>query len=295
MRRFLAGCCLVALCSSASLVPAHDVWIELDTFRPGVGSVLQLRLQIGELFQGKRMTLAPERIEKLSLIGDAGERPVFAYPGDSSKGFVSISKAGLAVLAYQSKPSLIDLDAKTFAKHLAEKGLEKLLASRKEPAKEEKPVRERYSRYAKALVCCGDDPEKGFDRRLGFLIELVPQKDPFRLKPGEDLPIRILYKERPIGGILVEALHQGEEGAGARALSARSNDHGDVSFRLEHPGRWLVTAVHMIEARDHTVADWESYWASLTFEVPDPGGVGGADREPPARPRSIGPGREGGS
>jgi hypothetical protein len=31
---------------------------------------------------------------------------------------------------------------------------------------------------------------------------------------------------------------------------------------------WLVKAVHMIEAPAGSNADWLSYWASLTFEMP---------------------------
>jgi hypothetical protein len=32
-------------------------------------------------------------------------------------------------------------------------------------------------------------------------------------------------------------------------------------------GVWLVKAVHMIPAKPGTNADWESYWASLTFDL----------------------------
>ena len=36
---------------------------------------------------------------------------------------------------------------------------------------------------------------------------------------------------------------------------------------------WLVKAVHMVQAPAGTDADWESLWASLTFEIPKrPGG-----------------------
>jgi len=37
---------------------------------------------------------------------------------------------------------------------------------------------------------------------------------------------------------------------------------------LPRPGVWLVKVVHMVPAPKDTGADWESLWASLTFEIP---------------------------
>jgi len=33
---------------------------------------------------------------------------------------------------------------------------------------------------------------------------------------------------------------------------------------------WLIKAVHMIGVEDEPKADWRSYWASLSLEVPAP-------------------------
>jgi uncharacterized GH25 family protein len=49
-------------------------------------------------------------------------------------------------------------------------------------------------------------------------------------------------------------------------LSARTDAEGRVRFRLPQGGMWLVKSVHMIPGAK---ADWESYWASLTFELPN--------------------------
>ena len=43
---------------------------------------------------------------------------------------------------------------------------------------------------------------------------------------------------------------------------------GRATFRLPHAGVWLVKAVHMIPF-DGGKADWQSFWASLTFEIVD--------------------------
>jgi hypothetical protein len=55
-------------------------------------------------------------------------------------------------------------------------------------------------------------------------------------------------------------------------VSARSDKDGRVRLRLPHAGMWMVKAVHMIPAPAGTQADWQSFWASLTFDLPAAGG-----------------------
>lgn len=42
----------------------------------------------------------------------------------------------------------------------------------------------------------------------------------------------------------------------------------DLVAKLTEPGAWLFTTIHMIPAPEGLDADWESFWASLTFELP---------------------------
>jgi hypothetical protein len=48
---------------------------------------------------------------------------------------------------------------------------------------------------------------------------------------------------------------------------AQSDRDGRAAFKIEEPGAWLVKAVHMVPAPAGSNADWESFWASLTFEI----------------------------
>ena len=49
---------------------------------------------------------------------------------------------------------------------------------------------------------------------------------------------------------------------------------GRVRFRLQPGGMWLVKTVHMVRAPGGSNAEWESIWASLTFEVRTQNGGG---------------------
>ena len=127
------------------------------------------------------------------------------------------------------------------------------------------PVKEIYSRCAKSLVAVGSGVGPGYNRTLGLPLELVPEVNPYTLKKGGELPVRLYYGGKPLAGTLVMALRK--ERSEPR-LSARSDSQGRVRLRLDRPGVWLVKAVHMVPAPKETGADWESFWASLTFEVP---------------------------
>jgi uncharacterized GH25 family protein len=144
-------------------------------------------------------------------------------------------------------------------------GLEAISAQRAKRGQTGEPVKEVYSRCAKSLVAVGGGAGAGFDRALGLPLELVPEVNPYTLKGGGELPVRLLYQGKPLAGALVMALQKDRP---EPKLTARSDSKGRVKLRLDRPGVWLVKAVHMVPVARETGADWESFWASLTFEMP---------------------------
>jgi uncharacterized GH25 family protein len=59
----------------------------------------------------------------------------------------------------------------------------------------------------------------------------------------------------------------GEHGGQAQPeRQARSDEEGVVRFALATPGKWYVKFIHMEPATGRGV-DYESKWATLTFEV----------------------------
>ncbi|MCR4332364.1 MAG: DUF4198 domain-containing protein, partial [Sulfuricaulis sp.] len=98
---------------------------------------------------------------------------------------------------------------------------------------------------------------------LGLRIELVAEKSPYA--GNGTIPFRLLYENRPLAGALVVAFNKA---APLDKLKARTDRDGRVVFNIQRPGIWLVTAVHMIPAPRGSDAQWESIWASLSFERP---------------------------
>ena len=53
-------------------------------------------------------------------------------------------------------------------------------------------------------------------------------------------------------------------------LQTHSDAQGAFSLALPRAGVWLVKSVHMVRAGFFSSEDWDSLWASLTFEAPRP-------------------------
>lgn len=271
LRRPLVWAALAsALCAELS---AHDFWIEPTSFHPAVGAAVGARLVVGQNFQGEPLPRNPALIVKFVLVSDAGEVPLAGRPADDPAGTAVITAPGVQVLGYRSSDSFVSLEPQKFEDYLKEEGLERIVAERARRGESARPSRELFSRCAKALLSTSGGDSPGYDRDLGFTLELIPEKSPYALRAGAELPVRLLYEGKPLPDALVVALPRGHP---EEKLSQRTDEGGRVRLRLPREGVWLLKAVHMVPAPDESKADWQSLWASLTFEIPTASPVGRA-------------------
>jgi uncharacterized GH25 family protein len=247
------------------LALAHDFWIEPSSFEPPPGTRVGLRLRVGEGFRGDPVPLNPQGVRTFVVVTDAGTQPIEGRRGAEPAGVVEVAETGIAVVGYRSLPQHVELAAPDFERYLAMEGLEAVIRMRAERGDSAAPGREIFSRAAKALLAVGGGrPASGHDRGLGLTLELIPEKSPYALHAGDELPVVLRYEGKPLAGALVMALHA----SGEKLASIRSDAYGRVRVPLSRSGAWLVKAVHMVPAPAGADADWESIWASLTFELP---------------------------
>jgi hypothetical protein len=230
---------------AAASVSAHDFWIEPSTFRPTLGSRVKVSLLVGENLAGERVSFHPARVERFAAMQNDRETAI--------DGELTVTSKDMIRVIYRSRPSAITLEADKFEQYLREEGLERIIATRAARGHSDTEGREIFSRCAKALL--RPPGGSGKDRPSGLRLEIIAESQRSFL---------VRYREAPLEGALVVAINA----TGQAVFRARSDAAGRVTFPLRQRGLWLVKTVHMIDAPPGGEADWESLWASLTFEVP---------------------------
>ena len=258
---------------------AHDFWVQPARFQLDQPvTSLPILLQVGDDF--RRGDLFPRdrfHMKRFFAWGPAGQVQIGAPSGRLSRlasrregkraaGSLRLTGQGLYVIGYESQPTPAVLEGKLFRRYLDKEGFQELDLHDPPPNGKETPVVELYSRCAKSLVQVGSAAAGANDRRLGFPLELLAERNPYQMVPGTDLRVRIFYRGRPLSDATITALHQPGK---LDPIKVEADSQGRASFQLQEAGIWMIRAVHLVSA-DSQEADFQSYWASLTFELPTP-------------------------
>jgi uncharacterized GH25 family protein len=248
---------------------AHDCFLIAKPYRATPGSPVKIEIHIDDAFPGKHVPWNPERITRFhqwhgrTLLDSVVPEPL----EDSSGVLRNIQQEGLHLFVVDWAARQIEIEPKAFTNYLQKEGLEEIMKLRRERKEENKPGRERYSRYLKTFISVGSGNQEAYRHVIGQRIELIPLENPAGKKVGDTLRVRLLYEGKPIQGAKVSATHSNaKQKPGAYVQSVRTNKEGVAAFRLTQKGVWLIRTVYMIPAESPDV-DWESFWASMTFEV----------------------------
>jgi uncharacterized GH25 family protein len=184
------------------------------------------------------------------------------------------SDPGGATIAFESSFRPAELPAEEFDAYLIEEGLDGPLRARLAGRRtdEDRPIRELFRRCAKIWISGGDASR--ITTPVGLPLEIVPERAP---GAQADLPVRVLAGGAPVPNALVKAWRSPWDRSGRPQdpetrdstgcfWSGRTDARGRVVIPTPEEGEWLVSVVRMVPSRDRGRADWESTWASLTFE-----------------------------
>jgi hypothetical protein len=293
LMRFAPACyllfALAILLSTATL--AHEFWLQPASYRAVVGAPVPVRLLVGENFAGQTWARPTRRVRRFVRLGPSGAadstdlRP--ALLADSLAPTLRCSVPGTHLLTLTSQLAYIELPAAQFTAYLREEGLGSALRQRQEAGEADtKPGREAYRRCAKALVLASQSTtgrtqaaaaDTAFRRVLGLPLELVPEQNPYRLRPGAGLTVRVLSQGQPVAGALVQVWQASPPTTKLTATPAvthftmHTNAQGRVLLRLPGAGPYLLATVRIEPAPPAFAAraDWLSTWATLTFGGPD--------------------------
>lgn len=253
---------MLTLCTTIS--HGHDFWLEAKPYYSGPAKSIDISTHIGTGFIGDSMPNIPSWYSDFSLYQPTFKSAIEGELGRDPAGYFSPEKTGTYLVGFQSEFSYIEIDPVTFLKYLNEEGLDNAIESRQRDNLSDTEGRENYIRHAKLLVQSGDDFSVDNSQLvIGYDLEIIPLSNPYRKRLNDNLSLRIDYLGQPIENILLIAFSKDHPN---QQQAIRSDSNGEVTIQLNQPGPWLLKAVKILPAKDDK-ADWQSHWASLTFEL----------------------------
>jgi uncharacterized GH25 family protein len=248
-------------------VAAHEFWIEPHDFSIAEDAQIQADLRIGQDFKGDAFPFIPSRFASFKLNDRLGETDVEGVTGDLPALNLAPRSEGLSIVTYVSAGDRIRFrDWEKFAYYLDLEGLDSIPARHDARGLPRDDISEIYTRCAKTLVAIGDTAGDE-DRATGMRLELVAGENPQMLTPGMEMSFTLLWEGEPLPDTQVALFQKGQDGNPGTRTLARTDDDGRASFTIPAGGAYMAASVHMIEAPADRNADWQSYWASLTFGV----------------------------
>lgn len=270
---------LGGLFAPAHCLQAHEFWFVPIASPQAVGETVTLRLEVGEFFTGEAagFSIPSTRFLRHYRTGQPVQDLRDSLPADAPEAEVALAleTPGTHLLAYDNTPQTITLEADKFHAYLHDEGLDFVKTQREQAGTAQLPARERYRRHIKTLIEVGPLPkavqalDPTYAVHAGQRLELTPLRNPLALTPGDALPIKIVFDNKPLAGALVKAWHK--HNGQLVMIRAITSAQGQVAFNLPYAGDWMVSVVHMIAAAggDEDGVDWDSFWGNLTFQVPN--------------------------
>ena len=255
----------LALSSFSWRVKAHEFWLSPSSHGVSVGISVDVYAMIGHGEKAEALVRRRDHLKTFLVHEGKQSEELSGRNLRHPTGKFRPMGEGLHIVAYESLAQINSLPGKEFEDYLQKEGLDEVLDSRRLAKESEAPGREAYYRFAKCLIQVGD--KTGADCSLGFPLEIVTLTDPARMSVGTTLVVRVLREGEPIPGLLVKAFSLASV---SEPRGVRTDFDGLARINIDRAGRWMLNAVSMEPSEDSSEADWQSYWASLTFEVPEP-------------------------
>lgn len=248
-------------CSTAL---AHDLYLVSGI----AGAEGKVCARIGEAFPDSTNAVTKPRVELFRLNGVDLEGEV---EGNQFCARIPVNVPATAA-QYSSpivaemivRPTFIKLKAEDFNEYIKGEGFKQVMAARAKSGESNAPGRELYSRYSKAVLIDGGD----LDRPFGHALEIVIEKG-IPKGPG-GLAVRVFFLGKPLPDAQVAAVYSGVKMEGhAFPVVTRTDKDGRAVLTLDRTGLWYVRLIHMIPEQNDPDFEWRSFFATLTFTVPE--------------------------
>lgn len=263
--------------SAILLAPAalrgEDSWLIADNHALNNGEPLWLSFVTGQVFPFGDAPSRPADVDNfVDWCGDE-IRQVIGYARQDRGLSIRqpITGTGIHVIGCTLKRQIVQIPAEEFVDYLRREHADKALAVLEQRPDSDAAVCEAYTKFAKTIVEV--DPARpgdgGYRIPLGHRLEIIPLSNPCHWRDGSTVEVQVRLDGYCWPDVAVSAGHEVADDE-VYAVQTMTDAKGVATIPLSRPGHWFIRA-HVIRPTDGIGrAQWESFWASLTFQVAGP-------------------------
>jgi uncharacterized GH25 family protein len=268
VRTIIAISTFVSLAGHAR-VHGHDLWlIPPESAKRGEPTTIEAHSGM-DFPKSEHAPDTAAFVRRIAIEPDGVERAIEAAGREDKSGLLRFqpTKPGTHIIAVETQPKLITLEADQFNEYLVADGLPHIYRLRAKEQSLDQPGRERYSKFPKALLQIGDAQAGDSSRVLGMTLEIVPLANPFQLKVGDTLRVRVLFRGEPLADANLGWDHPGD--GEPPSGTVRTDSKGEALLPIARTGLMAIRLTHMTRPKTDDY-EWESFWSTLTFRIPKP-------------------------
>jgi nickel transport protein len=249
---WIYGACILA-CTGTGPASAHDIWTTVDKVS---GDTVIADIGFGD--RDNRMVADPARIITMDIVGPSGvthlprrNLKVAARMGQPTleTRLFTLEKGAIVAMSYDNGYWLNipgENGATNTTTLFAPNGTD----------------RHWTVKYSKMLYGPG-----AYTRNLNQRLELIALKDPFTLKHGEALPVRVVYEGKPVVGTDIQYDDGVSPVPDAQSPKVKTGSDGVAMIPMDRVGPYLLVVDINRPPHDTHFVEYDHVYGALSFDL----------------------------
>lgn len=253
------------MCSIASMASAHALWVNATDYTPhyktDVGAKTTIYAGWGHNYPVDSY-VNPKDFNETAIVNPSNVKTDFKF---ETTGFVAkkmvLKEKGIYAVDFKRHSS--------FNTKYLKNGKE--IKLKKDMKNVKNVISSTYSQqFAKSLIKVGEGPSQNATKALGLRLEMVPLENPYDLKVGDKLHVKLLYEGEPATYTKIWAQPAGLGKGNDFFYAASTNGEGIAEIRITDFGPWLLKTGVSLPPKGNLVGRVKlvNYFSSLTFMIP---------------------------
>ncbi len=232
---------------------AHFMWLNANPYRVKVGEAVKIEVGWGHRFP-KESTIKKGLLETIYAVAPDGKRTSLKKIDEAHYSFIP-KKEGIYTVVAKLKPGFLTKTVTGF-KFQTKEGLKDVVKCF------------HFDRTARTIVLVGK-PNRGCNLQgSGGPLEIVLVNNPYNLKIGDTLRVKLLFHGKPLPYAYIYATYAGfSEDPNTYCYTTMTGKDGTAKIKILHGGEWLLKAFYKKPYPNPKVCDEFNFVDSVTFQI----------------------------